>query len=276
MAHLRRARRGMGWEAHQLVDHRLARMPLEEWAEEWLTTAVHLEPKTRAGYESNLRRRVLPRFAGVPVAAVEGLDVRRFVAELAEAGDAPGTIRNTFNVLHLVFATALESGALRTNPCRGLRLPRSRRQEMLFLEPPQLLSLADAITPRYRALILVAGYTGLRAGEIGALRGGRVDLVRGTLTVQESLAEVKGKLIFGPTKTHAIRTVRLPPSCGGPWPTTSSTTRPLPAASSSRARPACPCGTTCSRPASSSPPSPGRDCRGPCGSTTCGTRVRRC
>jgi hypothetical protein len=47
--------------------------------------------------------------------------------------------------------------------------------------------------------ILVAGYTGLPAGEIGALRAGRVDLVRETLTVHESLAEVKGKLIFGPT-----------------------------------------------------------------------------
>lgn len=80
----------------------------------------------------------------------------------------------------------------------------------LFLDPQQLLALADAISPRYRALVLVAGYTGLRAGEIGALRVPRLDLLRGTLAVQESLAEVKGKLDFGATKTHANRTVRLP------------------------------------------------------------------
>ena len=183
----------------------------DEWAEEWLRTAVHLKPKTLAGYESILRRRLLPRFATTPVDALDQLDVRRFVADLAAAGDAPGTIRNTFNVLRLVMGTATGSGALPTNPCTGVRLPRSRRQEMLFLEPPQLLALADAIAPRFRSLVLVAGYTGLRAGGLGALRVGRIDLVRRRLVVDESLAEVNGTLVFGPTKTHASRAVALPP-----------------------------------------------------------------
>jgi integrase len=186
-------------------------MRFDEWAEEWLRTTLHLEPKTLAGYESILRSRLLPRFATTRVDAITQLDVRRFVAELVDAGDAPGTVRNTFNVLRLVVATAAGSGALPTNPCTGVRLPRSRRQEMLFLEPPQLLMLADAITPRYRALVLVAGYTGLRAGELGALRVGRIDLIRRTVAVHESLADVKGELVFGPTKTHASRTVALPP-----------------------------------------------------------------
>ncbi len=243
MAHVRRARSSKGWDARfrdplgversrtfrtkreaeqflarqsadmqrgQFLDPRLARTRFEEWAEEWLRTTVHLKPKTQASYESILRRRILPRFAGARIAAIEQVDVRRFVAELAQAGDEPGTIRNTFNVLRLVFATAVGSGSIRTNPCQGVRMPKSRRQEMLFLDPEQLLALADAITPRYRALVLLAGYTGLRAGEIGALRVGRVDLLRGALEVRESLADVKGKLIFGTTKTHSNRTVRLP------------------------------------------------------------------
>jgi integrase len=243
MAHVRKARSGKGWDARfrdplgiersrtfrikreaeqflarqsadmqrgEFLDPRLGRTRFEEWAEEWLRTTVHLKPKTQASYESILRRRILPRFAGARIAAIEQVDVRRFVAELAEAGDEPGTIRNTFNVLRLVFATAVGSGSIRTNPCQGVRMPKSRRQEMLFLDPKQLLALADAITPRYRALVLLAGYTGLRAGEIGALRVGRVDLLRGALEVRESLADVKGKLIFGTTKTHSNRTVRLP------------------------------------------------------------------
>jgi integrase len=185
-------------------------MSFGEWADEWLTTSVHLKPKTTAGYESILRNRVLPVFGETRVSAITQLDVRRFVADLAAAGDEPGTIRNTFNVLRLVFGTALGSGAIRTNPCAGVRMPRSTRDEMLFLQPEEILRLADAITPAFRVLVLFAAYTGLRAGEIGALRVGRLDLSRGTALVRESLADVKGKLVFGPTKTYAHRTARLP------------------------------------------------------------------
>jgi integrase len=81
---------------------------------------------------------------------------------------------------------------------------------MLFLTPSEILDLADAITPPFGTLVIFAAYTGLRAGEIGAMRVGRLDLLRGTAQVHESLADVKGKLVFGPTKTYAHRTVRLP------------------------------------------------------------------
>src|SRR5581483_7758827 len=135
---------------------------------------------------------------------------RRFVADLANAGDEPGTIRNTFNVVRLVFGTAVSSGAVRVNPCTGLRMPKSPRKEMLFLTAEQVLDLADAIAPAYRLLVVFAAYTGLRAGEIGALRVSRLDTQRGALTVKESLADVNGKLVFGPTKTYADRTVRMP------------------------------------------------------------------
>jgi integrase len=131
-------------------------------------------------------------------------------AELVSAGSEAGTIRNTFNVVRLVFGAAVDSGAIRANPCTGIRMPKSTRSEMLFLEPEQIVRLADAITPAFRTLILVAAYTGLRAGEIGALRVGRVDVLRGSADVRESLSDVNGKLVFGPTKTYAHRTVRLP------------------------------------------------------------------
>ena len=243
MAHTRRAKSGRGWEARyrdrlgkerartfatkreaerflarqsadmqrgDYLDPRLARTTFGEWAEVWLETTIHLKPKTHATYESILRSRVLPAFAKSRIAAIEQIDVRRFVADLANAGDEPGTIRNTFNVVRLVFGTAVSSGAVRVNPCTGLRMPKSPRKEMLFLTAEQVLDLADAIAPAYRLLVVFAAYTGLRAGEIGAVRVSRLDTQRGTLTVKESLADVNGKLVFGPTKTYADRTVRMP------------------------------------------------------------------
>jgi integrase len=71
--------------------------------------------------------------------------------------------------------------------------------------------LADAIPPRFRALVLVAAYTGLRWGELAGLRVRRVDLLHHRITVAEQLLEVRGQLAVGPPKTGAgQRMVTLP------------------------------------------------------------------
>ena len=52
---------------------------------------------------------------------------------------------------------------------------------MRFLTSAEVATLADAIAPRYRALVLVGAYGGLRIGELAGLRRSRVDLLRGTV-----------------------------------------------------------------------------------------------
>jgi integrase len=66
---------------------------------------------------------------------------------------------------------------------------------------------AGAIRPRYRALVLVGAYGGLRIGELAGLRRSRVDLLRGTMEVAEIVTEVGGRLRVGPPKTRASRRV---------------------------------------------------------------------
>jgi integrase len=82
---------------------------------------------------------------------------------------------------------------------------------MRFASVAQVAALAEAIGPRYGALVLVAAYGGLRWGELVGLRVKRVDLLHGRVTVAEQVAEVNGQLIPGPPKTEAgRRTVTLP------------------------------------------------------------------
>jgi integrase len=82
---------------------------------------------------------------------------------------------------------------------------------MRFLTPAEIITMADAIRPLYRTLVLVGAYGGLRIGELAGLRRGRVDLLRGTVTVAEIVTELEGKLLFGLPKTRAARrTVGLP------------------------------------------------------------------
>lgn len=194
------------------VDPTLGRTPFSRWAKEWLDGSGHLKPKTRADYEGMLRVHVMPTFADKAVGAITPGDVRRFIADKVASGSAPGTVRGARKVLRLVLTVAQAEGAIRSNPCDGVRVPPSPKAEMVFLDAAQVEALARAIEPRYSTMIRIAAYTGMRAGEIEAPRIGRTDLDAGRLTIAESVTEVQRLgLVFGQPKTYERRSVTLPP-----------------------------------------------------------------
>jgi integrase len=91
----------------------------------------------------------------------------------------------------------------------------------------QVAAIANRVPSRYRALVLVAAFGGLRWGELAGLRRKRVDLERGTVTVAEQLLEVNGNLSVGPPKSAAgRRTIVLPAVVVKAWPSTWRATRP--------------------------------------------------
>jgi integrase len=147
----------------------------------------------------------------MPLAAISQLEVRAWVAELSARGLAPATGTKAYQLLGKVMAAAVDAGYLAQTPCRKIPLPPIEREEMRFLTPAEIVTLAEAIRPTYRALVLVGAYGGLRIGELAGLRRGHVDLLRGTVRVAEIITEVSGKLHIGPPKTRASRrTVGLP------------------------------------------------------------------
>jgi len=171
---------------------------------------VTLKAKTREDYRSLLHNHVLPAFGERAVASLDTLAVRGWLAGLVSGGLSPSRAKHAYYVLYAVLEAAIQAGALVRNPAAGVRAPRSHSREMHFLSAAEVERLAEAIVPPYGVLVRFAAYTGLRAGEIAALRVKRLDLLRGTVRVVEAASEVSGRLITGPTKTHAERTVRLP------------------------------------------------------------------
>jgi integrase len=189
----------------------LGRVLFRDWLGEWWATTTNLRPKTRDRDELLLRRMALPSFGGVPLAAISQRDVRAWVAELSARGLAPATVQKAYQLLGKVMGAAVDAGMLAQSPCRRVPLPKVEREEMRFLTSAEVATLADAIQPRYRALVLVGAYGGLRIGELAGLRRTRVDLLRGTIQVAEIVVEVRGVLHIGPPKTRASRrTVGLP------------------------------------------------------------------
>jgi integrase len=192
-------------------DPTLGRQTTAWWADRWFDTLHDRKPKTVAGYRSRWASQVEPAFGARKVHAITRADVTEWVSGIAEHR-SPSTAREAHGVLRAILRHAGDAGALRANPCEGVSLPRNRGSDMLFLDVPQLEELADTITPRYRALVLLGGYEGLRAGELAGLHRADIDLEGRRVTVRRTIAEVNGILHEGTPKTDRPRTVPLVPS----------------------------------------------------------------
>ncbi len=179
------------------TDPRLAKTPLADWMAEYQGTRVNLGVQTRTRDEATIRNHVLPRFGTWMIGSIQPIHVAQWVADLDSAGYAPATVRKAYQLLAAAMDAAVESGLIGRSPCRGVKLPKLETMSTIrFLEPAEINALADAIDPRYSAMVLAAAYTGLRFSELRALRVDRFDALRRTVRVSASLVESGGEFFF--------------------------------------------------------------------------------
>lgn len=191
------------------VDPARSRMTVGNWAAPWMAGRSHLKPKTLASYRSLLNTRVLPRWADVPLVKVRHAEVVAWVAEMRAEGLSASRTRQAYHLLTSMLDDAVKDSRLARNPAAGVDLPRLPTTERRYLTHGQVAELADA-SGRYRLLVLVLAYCGLRWGEVAALRARRVDLMRGRIDVADAVADVDGKLILGEPKSYQRRSVPVP------------------------------------------------------------------
>jgi len=191
------------------IDPALARVRVGDWSRMWLAGQGQLKPSTKARYELAVTRHILPAWENVRLSEVSYADVCQWVAELSDLGLAPSTVRYSHRVFSLMLTHAVRDGRLARNPAEGVRLPKVGKGEPRFLDHGQVVELAEAAEP-YGLLIRFLAYTGLRWGEMSALRVGSLDLLRRRMRIRSAFVEVHGKLIEGTPKTHQKRTVPLP------------------------------------------------------------------
>ncbi|MGO9912834.1 MAG: tyrosine-type recombinase/integrase [Acidimicrobiales bacterium] len=136
---------------------------------------------------------------------VRGLTERRVLTRVP-------TVAKCYRLLHAILATAVEDELIGKNPCvlRGASTDRPAERPVATVE--RVYELADEIGPSLRAMVLMATFTGLRFGELRALRRRRLDLLHKTVEVVEQYQELSsGELVLGPPKTDAgRRTVAIP------------------------------------------------------------------
>lgn len=191
------------------------RITVKEWSDRWLASQTGVKPSTRYRYGNLLRTHVLPTWAQYRLADVTHADVAVWTAELLTRGSAPGTVRQAHRVFSLLLDLAVRDGRIPRNPAERVPLPRIARNEPRFLTHDEVERLADAAGDDSDVVRLLA-YTGLRFGEMAALRIRRIDFLRRRLTIAEAVTEVGGRLEFGTPKTHQQRTVPLPAALAEP------------------------------------------------------------
>lgn len=191
------------------IDPAGARLVVGLIAQEWTAGLVHLKPSTATRYRGIVARHIVPTWGQWKLGAVGRLDVERWVTELSGSGLRPASVRQVHRVFSLILDSAVAHARIARNPAAGISLPRVTRGDPVHLDAGQVQRLAEAAWPN-DLVVLVLAFTGLRFGELAALRVRRVDLVRRRLQVAESVTEVAGRLEWGTPKTHQTRSVPLP------------------------------------------------------------------
>lgn len=195
------------------VDPRAGRLTLSEYGAHWLGQRPDLRPRTAELYEGLHRLHILPILGDVPLAKLTTARVRSWhVTLLASERPGPSTVAKSYRLLRTVLGTAVEDELIAKNPCVLKGAGVERPDERPVATVGQVYELAEAVGPRFRALVLTATYTALRLGELQALRRRHVDLLHRTVTVVEQTQVLKdGTIVTGPPKTAAgVRTVSLP------------------------------------------------------------------
>lgn len=195
-----------------------ARQTVGQWLDAWLATKRHeVKDWTWHNYTTQLTRHVRPLIGAVKLSALRGPHVQRVVAEMHARGLSASYIGVVFGTLRQALKSAVRLGLLARDPSDVVSRPRKRQREMTVLAPQEARRLLEVAHTgsgrdggggggdRLEALWHVALGTGMRRGELMALRWRDVDLERGRIAVVASLYVRAGEFIYSQPKTRRSR-----------------------------------------------------------------------
>jgi integrase len=191
------------------------RITVRHWLETWLDTVrAEISPKAHERYEEIVRVYLLPTLGNIRLQKLTASKIQEAYNTVRRRDGealAPSTRRYIHVILKSALARAVEQTVIARNPADAIRAPRIERKEMTTLTVEQSAQLLASI--RHKQLywpVLLALTTGMRRGEILALRWKNVDLERKTLGVTESLEQTASSIRFKRPKSDRTRAITLP------------------------------------------------------------------
>jgi integrase len=199
-----------------------SRVTVREWLTTWLDAVrAEVAPKTHERYGEIVAHFLAPALGNLQLGKLAPVHIQQAYNTLAtsgrrdgkEGGLSPRTRRHIHRILSSALTRAVEHQLVSRNPCDAFRrrLPKVERHEMATLTAEQAQRLLAAVRhTRVYWPVLIALATGMRRGEILALRWRNVDLDRGSIRVVESLEQTKTGLRAKAPKSEKARAITLP------------------------------------------------------------------
>jgi integrase len=177
----------------------------KDFAADWFKTYVknNNKPSEVRSKESMLRVHIVPFFGNIKLEKIGNLEIEKFKSKKIEERLNPKTINNHLTVLRKCLNTAVDWEML--DFCPAIKALKTLPQKFDFLSEDECSLLVNSAQGIYRDMIILALGTGLRFGELVALKWEDVDFKNNEITVSRSLVEG----ILGSTKSNRIRRIPM-------------------------------------------------------------------
>lgn len=180
----------------------LTKAAIDSW---WRVTETSLKPRTADRYLNHVR--IIERhLAKEPLVGLDYDRLQDFVLDLQQTY-APKTVTHTWGVLSLILKHAEKRGMIAKQIAKPT-LPRIARPRLTIPSRDEVELLADASQAWLYGAVILAGYCGLRQGELLALHRSDVNLSEGWVFIHQARNKSSGELES--TKTDSVRRVHLP------------------------------------------------------------------
>jgi integrase len=181
-------------EEGKWLDRNAGKVLFRDFVEQqWWPSQHHLELTTKAAYRNNLDKHFLPFLGAYPMTSVTPSIVQGWVNHAVDLKLSPRSIRKYHTLLHGIFKAAVRDRVIAFNPCEGTVSPKVVLARRETITPEQFESLLAAIPVQHQVLLRVGIETGMRWGELAALRPRHVDVASQALTVAETIVEISKK-----------------------------------------------------------------------------------
>lgn len=190
---------------------------LEQWLKNYAKSSV--SGKTFERYADIVRSHLIPAFGSIPLLKLQPLHIQGYYTKALESGRRNGlgglsaqTVLHHHRVLREALNRAIKWRLLIRNPADAVEPPKPEHKDMRALTETETAKLLErARSSKAYMPVLIAVTTGMRRGELLALRWKDVDLNNAGLSVRQSLEQTKEGLRFKqPKTTKGRRTIALP------------------------------------------------------------------